>query len=279
MGRILSPDRQRLKTEALSLRHDYKLPIRRISVQLQVPIMTIYDWVYGNSVKDMYENNGIIRHLEGDCLEILPTLPDKSVDVLLTDPPYSVMEDYYWDKKDDDFYHQWLRALKPKMKDKYSGFIFFDVRRSYEFEGILRQYFDIVNKIIWIRKNMSKGRVVKNSFISSYEIVFYFGNRDLDLPKEWGAERFDSCEFAVPQSNYTDKKLHPTQKPINLILQLAKVGSHKNDVILDCFAGSGVVGRACQIIGNRKCILIELDPEYNKLIKGIVNGRNYQILY
>lgn len=114
-------------------------------------------------------------------MELLPTLPDKSVDVLLTDPPYSVMEDYQWDKKDNEFYHQWLATLKPKLKDRHSGLIFFDARRSFEFEGILRNYFNIINKIIWIRKNMSMGRVIKNSFISSYEVIYYFGNRDLDL--------------------------------------------------------------------------------------------------
>jgi len=217
-----------------------------------------------------------IQLLEGDCLKILPTLPDNSIDVLLTDPPYSVMDDYEWDKKDEQFYHEWLSLLKPKIKAKHSGFIFFDARKTYEFEGILRQYFPITNRIIWIRKNMSMGRVIKNSFISSYEVIFYFGNRDLDLPKNWGAERFDSCEFAVPQSNFTDNKIHPTQKPINLIRQLVNVGSQKGDVILDCFAGSGVVGRACQLANGRRCILIEKEPQYNDLIKRWLNsGRNY----
>ena len=271
MARTLTPERQNLKQQAISLRYDYGWTERRIADRLSIQKTTIHDWLVGNAVLKMVGNNGL-SHLEGDCLKILPTLPDKSIDALITDPPYSVMDDYQWDKKDDTFYHQWLTVLKPKLKEKYSGFIFFDARRSFEFEGILREYFTIVNKIIWIRKNMSMGRVIKNTFISSYEVVFYFGNRDLDLPKDWGAERFDSCEFAVPQSNFTDKKLHPTQKPINLITQLVKVGSHPGDVVMDCFAGSGVTGRACQIIGNRKCILIELEPEYNELIRAIYNG-------
>lgn len=273
MARTLTPERQALKQQVISLRHDYGLSEVKIASNLHIPQQSISRWLTHNSHSQSTHNNGHITHLEGDCLELLKNIPDKSVDALLTDPPYSVMDDYEWDKKDDTFYHQWLSLIKIKLKDKYTGFIFFDSRRLYEFEHILRDYFPITNRIIWIRKNMSMGRVIKNNFISSYEVVFYFGNRDLDLPKDWGAERFDTCEFAVPQSNYTDKKLHPTQKPINLILQLLKVGTHKNDVVMDCFAGSGVVGKACQIIGERKCILMELDPGYNEIIKEVLKSK------
>lgn len=275
MSRILTSERQKLKQEAISLRYDYGLSIPQIIAQLGIKRRIAYYWLCNNSHTKSCNNPPPITHLEGDCLERLKDIPDKSVDCLLTDPPYSVMDDYEWDKKDIEFYHQWLSLVKPKLKDKHSGFIFFDSRGICDFETILRNYFSIKNRIIWIRKNMSLGRVIKSNFISSYEVIFYFGNRPLDLPREWGAERFDSCEFAVPQSNFSDKKLHPTQKPINLILQLIKVGTHKGDVVLDTFAGSGVVGKACQIIRQRKCILIEKEPGYNELIKRVINGRNH----
>jgi len=280
VARTLTPERKALKEQALSLRYDYGWDIRQIAGQLDVKKSTIHLWVSNNSGTGLSNNSARITLLEGDCLELVKTIPDNSIDCLLTDPPYSVMNDYEWDKKDADFYHQWLSQVKPKLKDRHTGFIFFDARRLYEFEAILRHYFPIQNRIIWIRKNMSKGRVVKNSFISSYEVVFYFGTRELDLPKNWGAERFDTCEYAVPQSNFTDKKLHPTQKPINLILHLLKVGSHPGDIVLDCFAGSGVVGRACKIIGNRKCILMEKESTYNDLIRTWNNnGRDNQVQY
>lgn len=272
MSRPLTPDRQKLKKEAISLRYDYGLTQPQIVARLGVPQRTISHWVSHNSHRDGSHNSTTFTHLEGDCLIKLRDIPDQSVDCLITDPPYSVMEDYDWDKKDNEFYHGWLALLQTKLKAKHSGFIFFDTRRSWEFEGILRDHFPIRNRIVWIRKNMSMGRVIRGSFIASYELIYYFGNRDLDLPKEWGAERFDSCEFAVPQSNFTDKKLHPTQKPIALLLQIAQVGSRPGDVVLDCFAGSGVVGKACKLLGNRRCILIEMDPGYNNLIKEVLNG-------
>jgi len=193
------------------------------------------------------------------------------VDVLITDPPYSVMADYEWDKKDMAFYDTWLTLLKPKLKAKHSGFIFCDSRRLHEFEGIVQKHFTIKNRIMWIRKNLSMGRIIKGTFISSYEVILYFGSRELNLPKDWGNERFDSCEFAVPQSNFTDKKVHPTQKPLELITRLVKVGSYKGDVILDCFAGSGVLARACNAVPGRYCILMEENREYNQVIKGVLN--------
>lgn len=275
MARPLTPERQKLKQEALSLRYDYGLSEPQIMNRLHVPQPTIHRWVIHNSNGGVIHNSTTFTHLEGDCLVKLKDIPDNSIDCLLTDPPYSVMEDYEWDQKDDEFYHQWLTLLKTKLKAKHSGFIFFDSRRSWQFESILRNYFPIKNRIVWVRKNMSMGRVIKGTFISSYELIYYFGNRGLDLPKEWGAERFDSCEFAVPQSNFSDKKVHPTQKPFNLILQLAQVGSRRGDVILDCFAGSGVVAKVCKLLGNRMCILIEIESGYNMLIKEAINDGNH----
>lgn len=150
MARLMTPERQKLKDQAISLRFDYGLSELAIVGRLGVPQQTISYWLTNNSHATLTNN---ITLLAGNCLELVPGLPDKSIDVLLTDPPYSVMADYEWDKKDSEFYHQWLSALKPKMKDKYTGFIFFDSRKMCDFENILRQYFPINNRIIWIRKN------------------------------------------------------------------------------------------------------------------------------
>jgi len=69
--------------------------------QLNISRPTIYRYLSHNSHGGLSHNSVKITHLEGDCLEFLHKIPDKSVDVLLTDPPYSVMEDYEWDKKAD----------------------------------------------------------------------------------------------------------------------------------------------------------------------------------
>jgi predicted methyltransferase len=88
MARTLTPERQKLKQEAISLRYDYGWAIRQIAGHLDIKKSTIDLWVSSNSGSGLSKNNGHITHLEGDCLELLKAIPDKSIDVLLTDPPW-----------------------------------------------------------------------------------------------------------------------------------------------------------------------------------------------
>ena len=89
MGRTLTLERQQLKQEALSLRHDYGLSIPTIMRQLNLSRPTLYRYLSHNSYGGLSHNSTQIIHLEGDCLEILKDIPDNSVDCLLTDPPYA----------------------------------------------------------------------------------------------------------------------------------------------------------------------------------------------
>ena len=205
--------------------------------------------------------------LEGDIFERIRDIPDKSIDLLITDPPYGITDES-WDQFHNyqEFINQVVQSIIPKLKEKYMGFIFADARMMYGVREILTKYFEIKNTLIWIRKNLAMGRVIKDRFISSYEPIFYFGTRDLNLPEDWGAERFDSFEFAVPQTNFEDMKLHPTQKPIELFRRLITIGSFNGDTVLDCFAGSGTTGIITKELG-RTCYLIEKEPEYIKIIK------------
>jgi len=208
-----------------------------------------------------------IKLLEGDFFEKVKEVEDKSIDLLITDPPYQVMNDYEWDRKNPDFNDRWLKAVKPKLRDEHIGFIFCDARKQYEFETICRKYFEIKNRLIWIRKNLALGRVIKDRFISSYEVIFYFGTADLNFPPNWGEERFDSFEYAVPQSNFKEGKFHPTQKPLELFKRLIKLGSKQGQLVADVFAGSGTAAIACRDL-NRSCILIEKETEYINIIRG-----------
>ena len=133
-----------------------------------------------------------ITLLEGDVFDQLQHINDGSIDTLITDPPYLVMNDYEWDKQSVGFTERWVSAVIPKLKPAFNLFIFCDARLQYEFETVLRKHFTIKNRLIWVRKNMSMGRVVKDRFISSYEVIFFCGNKSLNLPAQWGAERFDS---------------------------------------------------------------------------------------
>jgi len=133
---------------------------------------------------------------------------------------------------------------------------------------VLRQLnLPIQSRIIWQHKNLPLGRVVSNSFISSYDFIFHCGNHKLNFPENWGEERFDVQVFARPQSQYADTSVHETAKPLKLIQRFIELGSKDGDTVLDPFAGSGVTGEACNLIGNRQCILIEQEPNFIEVIK------------
>ena len=214
-----------------------------------------------------------IHLLEGDFFNKIHDVSDQSIDLFITDPPYGVMEDYDWDKFPN--YEEFLKSVFglvfKKLKKKHTGFIFADARMMYRVHSIISQYSEIKNTLVWIRKNLAQGRVIKDKFISSYEAIFYFGTRELNIPSSWGEERFDSFEYAVPQSSFEDRKYHPTQKPIELFARLIKIGSFEGDTILDCFAGSGTAGVVAEELG-RDCYLIEKEPKYIEIIKGRIGG-------
>jgi len=87
-----------------------------------------------------------------------------------------------------------------------------------------------------------------------------FGDR-LNFPEKWGDERFDVWTIAIPQSNFTDKKIHPFQKPIALLERIVGIGSSEGDLVLDPFSGSGTTALACKNL-NRNFIGSELNKEH-----------------
>lgn len=202
----------------------------------------------------------LIKAYQGDMLKLLPKLG--KFDLVIADSPYGVT-DWSWDKFDKDEYlwscKKWLIKIKSSLKDKYHFFWFCSPKYQAGIEKLFYEIgFPIQSRIVWIRRNMAEGSRAKMKFVDTWEMVLHSGNKALNFDKEWSEHWFDTQTHAVPQSNFEDKKLHPTQKPIALIRLLVEVGSDKNSRILDPFAGAGTTGMACQQ-DDRQCVLIELD--------------------
>jgi site-specific DNA-methyltransferase (adenine-specific) len=196
-----------------------------------------------------------ITLVHGDMLTVIPTLGN--FDLILTDPPYGVT-DYSWDVLNTK---NWLEAIKPHLNKEYNLFWFCSPRYATDIEFIFRELeFPIQSRIVWHRRNMALGSAARNKFVDTWEMIFHAGNRELNFPSEWSSAWFDVQEFAVPQTNFTDTKLHPTQKPADLIRRLVEFGSYPGDKILDPFAGSGTTGSVCP--NDRQCTLIEKEEEY-----------------
>ena len=201
-----------------------------------------------------------------DCFEFLKATKDNTVDCIITDPPYSVT-DNSWDNFKSEaaflkFIDKVLSECKRVLKPNYAFFMFMDSRLMSKVEElIIKNKLDLKSRIIWVRKNMSMGRVVKDRFISQWEICFYCGNKELNFPEVWGEERGDVQEAAVPQTNYEDKKIHPTQKPLKIVERFIELSTNQGDIIIDPFCGGGTTAAACYNLG-RHCSTSDISKEY-----------------
>lgn len=204
-----------------------------------------------------------VKLYKGDMLEVLPRL-GQQFDLIVADPPYGVT-DYEWDEVDTE---NWLRVIIPCLKEKYHLFWFCSPRYAADIEMVFKGLgLEIQSRIVWHRRNMAKGSQAKNKFIDTWDMVFHVGNRPLNFPEGWTDAWFDVQIHAVPQTNFVDKKMHPTQKPYSLIRRLVEFGSNQDGLILDPFAGSGTTGAACQE-DDRQCVLIEIEEGYCGIIEG-----------
>jgi len=198
-----------------------------------------------------------IELYQGDCLEILPSFPDKSFDLVLTDPPYGIGETNERNLSRG-------KCTNPKDYGNY----------QWDFSPMSRVQFE---EIVACSKN---------------QIIF--GGNFFDLPpsscwivwdKENGASDFADCELAwtsfesavrifrfrwqgMLQGDMKNKEIrkHPTQKPTPLFKWILKNYSKAVDLILDPFAGSGTTGVAAYKL-NRNCTMIELEPKYCDIIR------------
>ena len=195
---------------------------------------------------------------QGDSREILKEFPDKSVDIILTDPPYGVS----FKKKNDPYMigdHinplPWLYAeLYRVLKDDGAIFVFSSM--SYFVETMLpfQTYFKLHNTIIW-KKNRPIYPHSKAHFCLQYEPILY-GSKGLFYLNKKKAS--DVIEGEIPAGKI---RIHPTQKPLDLIEQIIKSTPETKQIILDPFCGSGTMCLAAKRLA-RQYIGIEISPIY-----------------
>lgn len=194
--------------------------------------------------------------INADCLDILKELPDKCIDLVLTDPPYGIGEAAGKNKS---------RGNKAIAKDYGNK----------DWDNSIPEK-EIFNEIL----RASKHQII---FGGNY-FVEYLHNSPCWLvwDKNNGANDFADCELAwtnfksaVRKYLWTwngmlqhdmknkDIRIHPTQKPLKLFEMILRDYSKENDLILDCFSGSGTTAIACHNL-KRRFICIEKDKDYYK---------------
>lgn len=199
-----------------------------------------------------------------DAVNFIKKIPNKSVDLVLTDPPYGV-ERTSWDIKAPI---SWCKEIPRVMKDGASLLIFCGKQNRFEVEKELRSAgLTFWQELIWVYRNGGVTR--KSSYNGHHEPILWFvkdpKNFHLNFGKAQWVDTWTVINSARPQSNFSrDKKIHPTQKAIDVIERLVKYHSKKGDVVLDPFMGAGTTAVACKKM-NRDFVGCDNNGNYVKL--------------
>jgi DNA modification methylase len=213
----------------------------------------------------------------GDSLEILETLPDESIDIVLTDPPYgisyisnrSIFEDTITKrglmndgKEAIELLDKTCEILSRKAAKNSHLYFFCSWLVFSSFESIIGKYFTIKTPIVWDKGNKGSGDL-DNDWGNQTEIVIFCTKGKKLINKRLGNI------INVPRK-HTSKMIHPTQKPEELLKTILDVSYIDGDFVVDPFMGSGSTIKVANNMG-AKSLGIELDNEMfqiaNKYLK------------
>lgn len=210
---------------------------------------------------------------QGNCLEVMKNIEDRSVDLVVTDPPYEITTTGAGMYKQAD--KQYVKELNG-MKDGFSEEVLDELCRVMKKINIyffcsqkqiipLLDYFVKKKKCNWNILSWHKTNPIPacgNKYLTDTEFILFFREKGV---KVYGSFDTKRTWYATPL-NQSDKKKygHPTVKPLSILENLVVNSSQEGEVVLDCFMGSGSTGVAC-LNTNRNFIGIELDEGYFKI--------------
>lgn len=215
----------------------------------------------------------------GDSLEILESLEDGCIDVVLTDPPYGISyvsnrsmfdeaitkRGLLNDGKDEAFelLDKTCEILKRKTADNAHLYFFCSWNVFSSFESIISKYFTIKTPIVWDKGNKGSGDL-ENDWGNQTELIIYCVK---------GKKLVNNRRGNVINVSrlHTTKMVHPTQKPTELLKQVIEVSAVKGDFIVDPFMGSGSTIKAANELGF-KSLGVELDKEMFNIANTFING-------
>ena len=242
-----------------------------------------------------------------DCLEGISKIPDNSIDLILTDPPYCLGKDYGNDSdmkepgKYLEWTYEWINAVIPKLKKKGVFYIFLSWQYSPEIFSYVKKHLIMVNEIIWDRKVPSMGGSTRR-FTSVHDNIgmfaknkdYYFNIDEVRIPydeetkkartrsifvgKKWlevGYNPKDIWSHSRLHKQDPEREPHPTQKPLAIINRMVKASCPVGGIVLDPFMGSGTTAISC-IQNNRQFSGFEINKEYYKIIQERIRRKLFQ---
>ena len=239
-----------------------------------------------------------IELYNGDCLEVMKSITDGSVDLVLTDPPYGTTA-CKWDSiiPLEPMWEQLKRIIKPE-----GAIVLFGQE---PFSSILRMSHIKGYKYDWIWDKVKQGAFATAKFapLKQHEVIsvfslngqkvkyypqmvkmdksrtgrIYSSSDSASVKYNDGVERLYTEKYPktiITESNANNKgKVHPTQKPVALMEYLIKTYTNEGETVLDFTMGSGTTGVACKNT-NRDFIGIELDEKYFEIAKNRINNEH-----
>lgn len=231
---------------------------------------------------------------QGDCLEVMKSIPDGSVDCAVIDPPYKIVAggcrkvpdkecsgifnkrresnkrtDWVEEartgkmfKHNDIKFEYWLPELYRVMADKSHTYLMINSRNLSELQVKAEQVgFKFQNLLIWDKGNVTPNRY----YMQGYECIL--------MLRKGGAKTITNkgTSNILRVANIIGNKKHPSEKPVELLEILIKNSCNKRGIVIDMFMGSGSTGVAA-VNTNRKFIGVELDPEYFKIAQNRISG-------
>lgn len=226
---------------------------------------------------------------EGDCLELMKNIPDKSVDMILCDLPYGTTA-CKWDTiiPFEPLWEQYKRIIRE------NGAIVLTASQPFTSALVMSNPKMFKYEWIWEKTRCSNPYIAKYQPLKVHESILVFGGGKYNPQKTDGDEYLISNlsggriagEIKTNKKSFSGKKqsgrfprsvqkisnpslavgLHPTQKPVELFEYLIKTYTNEGDLVLDNCAGSGTTGIAARNL-KREFILIEKEPDYIEIIK------------
>ncbi|MBR5187207.1 MAG: site-specific DNA-methyltransferase, partial [Clostridia bacterium] len=232
----------------------------------------------------------------GNTLNICALLPEKSIDLIIADPPYNLTKSFngtvFSKKKEPDYEEytrKWLCAVQPLLKENGTIYVCCDWESSLIIGRVLSEFFQVRNRITWQRE---KGRGAQSNWKNGMEDIWFATNGNdytfnLDAvkirkkvlapyrvggkPKDWTESKSgnyrDTCpsnfwdDITIPFWSMPENTAHPTQKPEKLIAKLILANSHEKEVVFDPFLGSGTTSVVAKKLG-RHYLGVEMEAQY-----------------
>lgn len=225
----------------------------------------------------------------GDCIEVMKTLKNNTIDLIFADPPYFLSNDGNsiksgkivsvnkgeWDKKENYtnikiFTNSWLKECHRLLKHEGTIWVSGTHHNIFDIQNSMREIgFKLINIIIW-HKSDPPPLIYKNKFRFSYEFIIWAkkGSRhnfNYDLMHSVFNKEMEDV-WKLPAVQMSEKKYgyHPTQKPEILLRRIIKCSSKEGDIVLDPFLGSGTTCYVAKKL-NRYYIGIEKEEIYFRI--------------